>query len=428
MVLLFEDASSLGLWILISQIGIWLGALDLGLSASSIRFFVGPIARGDISGLRPRFHVTLLLTGLQGLGIALLGFTGPLLGFFLSIPAAQAELFHHLLLVQCVVGGASFLSRPFASLLLAAQRFELNYLGNAFSFIFSIGLAWVGLSQGWGLWSLMAGWIFQYFFSVFLSIYGVYRLGLLPHLLINFCVEKSLIQRIFSESFSFAIGPLAGMAGGILQSAFLSRCFGLEMVAAWNVGAKMATVSGQILSKLFESSFSGLSELLEVGQRQRMFDRFGQLLGWSSVLSAALALFLLFANGPFIQVWTNGKIHWPAYGTFAVCLMLVVGNFHRAFSEATKVLILWNPIRFSPLFDLGTAILCLLAAYAATEFSAFLIAAAVGPFLGGLVINMHALRKASTRPISELIPSKARSVFLLLAAGCLLAAGWISFR
>lgn len=427
LVIAYEDTASLGLWILISQIGLWLGALDLGLSASSVRFFVGPVARGDIAELRPRFHVTLFLTGLQSLAIALLGFTGPLLGSLLSIPAAQAELFHDLLLTQCLVGGASFFSRPFASLLLAAQRFELNYLGNAFSFVLSLGLAWVGLSQGWGLWSLMAGWICQYLFSFFLSIYGVHKLGFLFDLLADFNIESRLILKTVSESFSFAVGSLAGIAGGILQSVFLSRCFGLEMVAAWNVGAKMATVLGQILSKFFESSFSGLSELLETGQRSRMFGRFGQLLGWSSVLSTALALLLLFANEPFIRMWTKGEIAWPTSGTLAVTLMLVVGTCHRALAEAIKILVLWNPIRFGPLVDLGTTILCLLGAYALGGFSSFTFAAALGPFLGGLIVNFYAFSTASARPLTHLVPKRAQLLFLLLFGVYFLAAFWLSF-
>lgn len=428
MVLLFEDAPTLGLWILISQIGIWLGALDLGLSASSIRFFVDPVARHDTRGLQGRFQATLWLAVAQGAIVALLGFLGAFLAQLFSIPEQQQNLFRQLFFTQCIVSGFSFLARPFASILLAAQRFEFNYLGNAASFFVSLALAWLGLQQGWGLWSLMAGSILQHALTMVLSIHGVCRLGFLPGLLRGPAALGGLTQRIVFESLSFAIGPLAAMAAGILQSVFLSRVFGLETVAVWNVGVKAATVLTQILSKFFESSFSGLSELLEAGRRDQMLNRFGQLLGWSLVLSAALSLILLFTNDPFIQFWTGGKIHWPAYGTFAVCLMLVVGTFHRALSEVTKVLVLWSPIRFSPLFDLGTMVLCLMAAYAANAFPAFLFAAAVGPFLGGLMMNMHALRKASTRPVSELIPSKARLIFLLLAAGCLLAAGWISFR
>jgi len=423
LVLNYANASTLGLWILISQLWTWLGALDLGLSASSIRFFVGPIARKDSFALRSRFQACFFLAGLQGLIIILAGFLGHFFSQLFCIPADQRDLFEHLLLAQCIISGASFLSRPFASMLLAAQRFELNYLGNALSFVFSLAFAWWGLHLGWGLWSLMAGCFFQHALNIVLSIYGVHRMGFLrllwgrhTHAWIDICT-------IVSESLSFAIGPISSMAIGVAQSVFLSRFFGLEWVAAWNVGAKAAIVLGQILSKFFESSFGGLSELLETGQRDRMFDRFGKILGWSLVTCALFCLGLIFLNDPFIALWAGEKIPWSVWGTWGVCLMLLVGTLHRAFSEATKILLLWNSIRFSPLLDLGALLASLAVAYWAGGFGSFVLAAALGPFFGGLLWNGRALRQAWGQGLWRLIPWNSLLCFVLLIfAGLLVVA------
>ena len=423
MVLFFEDASSLGLWVLISQIGIWLGALDLGLSSSSIRFFVDPVARRDVVGLRGRFHATLLLATAQGSGIALFGLAGPFLGMVFSIPAQQQVLFNQLLFTQCVVSGISFLSRPFAAVLLAAQRFELNYLGNAASFFLSLGLAWVGLSRGWGLWSLMLGSVIQYGLTTVLSVYGVYRMGFFPGLFQKSLPAKGLMARIVSESLSFAIGPLGGMATGIFQSAFLSRFFGLETVAAWNVGTKAAAVLGQILSKFFESSFSGLSELEETGRRDRMFVRFGQVWGWTMVSCASCMLIMFFLNTIFVELWTGKRICWPAWGTWAACLMLLCGTLHRAFSEAAKILLLWKPIRYGPLLDLGVLVISLFLAWVVGGLGAFAFAVAVGPFLAGIIMNGRALRAVWGRPLWRFVPSSALFAFLVLLLIFLCAVG-----
>lgn len=428
LVLAYADSSTLGLWILINQIGIWLGAVDLGLSASSIRFFVAPVKQRNFESFRAKFQVALFLAGLQGLTVAMFSFAGPWLGALLSIPASQQELFSKLLIVQAITLGISFCFRPFASILLAAQRYELNYLGNAITFFLSLVLAWLGLRKGWGLWSLMAGTVLQSALTVLLSIYGVWRLGFLSELFKKRdFTAKSLIQTV-SESLSFAVGPTAVIGGGLLQSVFLSRCFGLEMVAVWNVGAKAATVLSQILSKLFESSFSGLSELLEAGLRDRMFNRFGQLLGWSMVFCAGLALILLVGNDLFIRVWTHGKINWPLGGTIAVTLMLLVGTLHRALAEATKILVLWNPIRFGPLLDIASLFICLAAAFWQGGFEAFVFAVALGPFLGGLVGNYLAIRKAAAIPLVNLIPPAARVLFVILIVGGILTSARIIFH
>lgn len=424
LILTHENASALGLWTLIIQFGTWLGALDLGLSGSSVRFFVGPVASRNLAAIKDRAHATFVFAFFQCLSVLALGCLGPLLCQLFSIPAGQQSLFNQLVFAQCLVAGVSFLFRPLSSILLAAQRFEVNYLANAVAFLLSLPLAWWGLSEGWGLWSLMAGCLLQHLVGVGASIFGVWRLGFLRPLLGFGFPPFSHLRGILKESLSFSIGPTSTIFAGVFQSVFLSRFFGLETVAAWNIGAKAATVLSQILSKFFESSFGGLSELLEAGRRDRMFYRFGQILGWSMVISGALALALIFLNGPFIEIWTRGAIDWPGWGTWAVGMMLFLGTVHRALSESAKILLLWNEIRLSPLLDLGTLLVFLLFAHEIGGFYSFACAAAFGPFLAGLIMNGRGLRKACGQPLHKLIPAPTQALLFALLLGCLAAAIW----
>jgi len=329
-------------------------------------------------------------------------------------------------LAQCGIAGFSFLIRPFSSMLLAAQRFEINYLTNAAAFLLSLPLAWWGFCQGWGLWSVMAGCLLQHLLGAVASTIGVWRMGLLKPLKASGFGSSVSLKTILQESLSFSVGPIATICAGFLQSVFLSRLLGLEAVAAWNVGAKAATVLGQILSKFFESSFGGLSELLETGRRDRMFERFGQVLGWSMVLCTSLVLILILFNGFFIGIWTGQTIPWPVEATWAVGLMLFLVTLHRALFEVTKILLLWREIRLSPLLDFGILALCLSLAYGKGGFLAFTYAAALGPFLGGLVINSRALRRAWGQPLWNLIPIASRAWLLAFMTGCLGAVIWTS--
>ena len=64
-VLHFAGQETLGMWLLVSQITTYLTAIDAGLSHSSIRQFVGPVATGQPSKLAPRFQSTLAIATLQ---------------------------------------------------------------------------------------------------------------------------------------------------------------------------------------------------------------------------------------------------------------------------------------------------------------------------------------------------------------------------
>lgn len=424
LILTYESALALGLWTLVIQFGTWLGALDLGLSGSSVRFFVGPVAIRDLKAIKSRFQATFVFSFLQCLCVLLLGCLGPLFCHLFSIPLGQQPLFNQLFFTQCFVAAASFLVRPFSSILLAAQRFELNYLANAVAFLLSLPLAWWGLREGWGLWSLMAGCLLQHLVGIGASLFGVWRMGLFPSLLGSGFPPFSHLRSILKESLSFSIGSTSAIFAGIFQSVFLSRFLGLEAVAAWNIGAKAATVLGQILSKFFESSFGGLSELLEVGRRDRMFYRFGQVLGWSMVISGSLALALIFLNGPFVKIWTGGVIDWPLGGTWAVGIMLFLGTLHRALSEIAKILLLWREIRLSPIFDLGTLLIFLYLAHEIGGFNSFVYAAAFGPYLAGIIMNGRGLHEACGQPMHKLIPAPAQALLLALLGGGLGAAIW----
>ncbi|NCY23057.1 hypothetical protein EBX31_14045, partial [bacterium] len=237
LVLHFESPEMLGLWLLVAQVGAYLTVVDAGLSALSIRQFVGPASERDFLRLAPRFQATLLLSTLQGLCICVFGFSGSWWASLFKISGNLEPLFVQLFLAQCLLVGISFPFRPFSSILLAAQRFEANYLVSSASFGVAILLTWGGFQMGWGLWSVLLGNLFQIVASSLTSVRGVQSLGGLSPLLSRTAGIKNLIPGLLKESLGFASSPIFSTIAGLLQSTVLSRLFGLEGVALWNVGA-----------------------------------------------------------------------------------------------------------------------------------------------------------------------------------------------
>lgn len=429
MILHFASQEVLGLWLLVSQITTNLTAIDAGLSSSSIRQFVGPVASSEPSRLAPRFQSTLAISVFQGLIIAAIGIlgAGPIVNLW-SIPSELKCEFVLLFSAQATLVGITFPLRPFSSILLAAQRFGPNYILNAVLVFLALLLGWLGFLGGIGIWGLFIGNVIVGLGQFFFAIFGVYRMNFLPALFCGWQVKGADLRIIARESLSFASGPLFATATGLLQSSVLSRLFGLEGVALWNVGAKMAMVLSQILSKLFESSFAGLSELVDDGRRDTMVFRFGQLAGGALTASGLLACLLFVVNGPFISVWTSEKILWPQWGTWWVGLLLLLATCHQAFSEAMKMLVVWAAIRKTPVLDFCFFCLAMALAYFFDTFPAFVAAAVLGPYLVGICVNGLKFRAVVGGSFGLRIPQPLRITFTWILFLYLLAGLWLLFH
>lgn len=391
LILHYENPEKLGLWLLVAQAGTYLLMVDAGLSALSIRQFVGPVATNDFLRLAPRFQATWVISTFQGLLVILVGFAGPWFAVLFNISGELQDIFCQLFLAQCVLVGVGFPLRPLNSILLAKQAYDRNYLASSLALLASLGIAWLGFHAGCGLWSIMAGNCFQVLVGALVSWHGVGRLTSLRTLWISREPWLGLVPQIFRESTAFASGSLFTTFGGLVQSAFLSRLFGLEGVAAWNVGAKIATVLSQVVSKFFESSFAGLSELAEQGRRDSATDRFLKILSCAATGTVSLACLILAGNGLFVEWWTKGQIPWPPSSTHAVAFWLVAITLNRAFAVFSGVLLLWPCIRLSPVLDFISLVCALSFASFFKDFSLFAWCWAVTPLLAGMWVYIWGL-------------------------------------
>jgi len=354
LILSYQSTSGLGLWTLIAQFAGYLTLLDAGLSSACIRQFVGPLVRRDVPALSAKFQNALLLATLQGSLIGAAGFGGFLLIPLLGIPFEQSHDFATLFAAQCLLVAWDFPFRPFNSLLLAQQRFEFNYLSTGGAMVVSLGLAWFGLAHGWGLWSLIAAGAFQGLVKSISTLLSLARIGKLRPLFSGFHCTGHGAWQLLWEGSSFFSGTLFGTLTGMTQSTLLSRWFGLEGVAVWGVGSKAANLLFQLLSKFYESSFAGLSELYESGRRDLLLQRLAQL--FSAVLGTACfaGAGVILLNGLFVLLWTDSRLGWPVSCDVAVALWLVALCASRGLVEQTKILLLWRWIRLGPLTEFLT--------------------------------------------------------------------------
>jgi O-antigen/teichoic acid export membrane protein len=406
MALHFTNSSRLGLWVLITQMGTYLTVIDAGLSTSSIRQFVGPLTRKDMPALAIRFQATLFISVLQGLFIILWGASAHPIALLLKIPTQDQALFHQLFVAQCFLVGVSFPIRPFNSILLARQCFEFNYLVSAASFLFSIGVTWLGFRAGFGIWSLFAGNILQVIASSAVSLLGVHFLGYYPFLFNSWQVSLQGLRSLLRESLSFASSPLLSVCSGLLQSTALSRYFGLEGVALWNVGSKMVVILSQVLSKFFESSFGGLSELIEQNLREQMLRRSISIFFATVAAAIVLGCAVLLFNDALIKIWTRGAFHWPFACTIGAAIYLVTTTISKGLSEQVKILLLWKWIRMGPILEFSSLLFGLSIVSFWPFLPVFVFVIALSPIFGSALANAIAIKNAFGGSWSQFVRSK----------------------
>jgi O-antigen/teichoic acid export membrane protein len=358
-VLHFTSISQLGLWTLVTQFTAYLSLVDAGVSSACVRRFVGPIARKEMPTLAGIFKTAFLVSLSQGILCCLFGLFAYPIGLLLGIGPENLTLFSSVLFIQFILVGIFFLVRPFSALLLAAQRFEINNLASSLSIVFSIGIIWIGFRLGFGLWALPLGSLFQQITSTLTTFWMVRKLDLLP---LSWWRQSSTwkgVSDLFLEALDFFSWSGFSTAGATLQSVFLSRFLGLEAVAIWNVGAKLASFAYMLFSNFFNTAFMGLSELVEKGEPQNCLRAFLKLFLFTlSCLTFSAGCAVLF-NDLFILLWTQGQITFPPSCTWAVFSWLIFASTLRALACFSNIWQNRKTMRFGPAIEFSSLVLFL---------------------------------------------------------------------
>lgn len=329
--------AELGLWALIVQFTGYLGLLDSGVTAACIRRFVGPIARKESGDFPLIFQAACIVSCLQGLACWLVIAGVPLLASLLDVPAELQGIFVKVMTWQFFFTGLFFTLRPFTSLLLAAQRFELNNLISAAGSLASLLIIWLSLRAGLGLWALVGVTLFQQLLGAATTLWMVRRLKLLPATWRIDHLPWDRVRTLFRESLDFFSWSGFTTLNALLQSVFLSRFMGLEVVALWNVGSKFVTLFYTFISSSLNNAFPTLTELFELGQVhecRRLCQRF---LKWSLVGAGGLGLGYIVANGWIVKVWTAGLIAFPISLSAILAAWLVLATAVRALACFSNV-------------------------------------------------------------------------------------------
>jgi O-antigen/teichoic acid export membrane protein len=315
-----------GLWMPVTVIVGYIALMDFGLSGAAARILIDykdhekPEEYGGIIQ-------TSAWVGLsQG---ALIFLVGTLLAFglgpLLHIPANLERKFFWLVIGQCGVTAAMFATRIVALVLTANQRFDVNNYSGALALPVNCGVMWWGFAHGDGVFSMLWGQAAGVISALTFNWIGCYKLKLFP--------RKGQWGRPswekFRELFTFGRDVFLFMVGNqfinFSQTLLLTRLMGLKEALTWGICTRAYAILMQVIGRIFDFSTSALAEMMVRLEREQLLRRFREIETLSVNLAVAAAVLIAVANGPFVEVWTAGRIRWSPWNDLLLGVWLVMG-------------------------------------------------------------------------------------------------------
>jgi O-antigen/teichoic acid export membrane protein len=114
---------------------------------------------------------------------------------------------------------------------------------------------------------------------------------------------------------------------------------GLEAAAIWAVCIRPFHLLTRFCWRPIDLAYTFFSEMFVKGETERLRDRYHSLLGVTLLLVAVGAVGLAVCNGPFVEVWTGGRIDWNPVNDLLLGLWMIgltVARFGSYTIQATK--------------------------------------------------------------------------------------------
>jgi len=321
----FLGKEEFGLWALTSQIASYIVLMDFGLTAAASRILIdykdhenpgeygGTIQTGALVGLSQAGLVFLV-----GAGLAFV------IGPMLHIPAKLEQTFFWLVVCQGGITAAMFATRIISHILTANQRSDVNNYSGALSLMVNFGVMWWGFAHGVGIFSMLWGQATGLMFALALNWIGCFRLKLFPRQGAWGRPTWGKFRELFVFGRDYFLFALGNQFVNASQVVLLTRLFGLDTAAVWSVCTRFYLLLVQVIGRIFEFSCSALAEMMVRGERELLLRRFREIAVLSSNLAVVAAALLAVGNGPFVEVWTAGKIQWSPWNDLLLAIWLII--------------------------------------------------------------------------------------------------------
>jgi O-antigen/teichoic acid export membrane protein len=334
--------AQLGIWALLGQLLAYITLVDLGMTTAVARLLVDH--KDDRTDgrygamIRTAFYVSLAQS-VCILAITMLG--APLLAWLMhnKIPADQVSLFVKLLRWQGMITAFAFAFRPLNLMLYANQRMDVQSSWDITNLLLSLGLLVLFLANGCGIFSYLYSNACLACLGPLYLYWQCRRLGFVPRASEWGQTSWAFFKEMFDyakEMFLLNLGYQLQMAS---QTIVVFNALGATEAAMWAVGSKMFNLAEPLMCRPYGASLPGLFEMSARGEKERLLNRFRDIVLFTASLGAFLAAGFVLCNYLFVQIWTSGKTAWSPLNDLLLgswLFVLSMQTTHRTFVNVTK--------------------------------------------------------------------------------------------
>lgn len=338
----FLSTREFGLWAFTNQSVGYLLLFDLGVSVAVSRLLAGPLSVGNQTEANQWFSLSLLVMTAQGLAMGLVGWflVSPLLRWF-DIPVGLIGEARTLWLWMLGLSIVNYVGQILNGILYAENR--LYWFGFG-----TITGTWVGLASfvfclahGVGVLAYAYSSAVQTIFVCCLPWLGV-KLGS-NRFRLNFNdLGLKRLRQLYSFSGALFVIQIANAIMLSGQTLIVTKLFGLEGAAGYNVCSKLFLAARALAWQLYQSFLPGWQQLYLKG---KLYDLIGQWrLRFDLLLSATVAGVIVFIAGNrwFVNIWAKPELYQGFGFDFAAGLFCVVIIFVSIFAfPQTFAMRLW---------------------------------------------------------------------------------------
>jgi len=295
-----------GVWSLVLVITSYFGLLDLGLSASFVKYVAEYHTWKDYEAINRVFNSGLALYSILALVMMAAGFIfrDPILGLF-KIPRDLFPEARFVLLVAVAIYALSHVFGIFQAVIIGLQRMDVTnviILGASIPRVFGTVLF---LERGYGLRGLIANEALVFATTALFLALSTFRL--LPQLRLRrvFCHRQTLRQ-LLGYGTKVQISQLADLANSQTDRLLVGYFLGLGPVAYYELGSRVVLTIKRLARTLVGAIMPIASEIDASGDRALLYQLYLRASKYLVLIVVPVLLFLV-AAAPLIMAAWMGK-------------------------------------------------------------------------------------------------------------------------